>query len=67
MSDYYGRKELARQQIFDLKCVLCEDVPGSTGVRKNRYVCLNGHLICELCRGHFLSEDTGCIKAKWTK
>ena len=25
-------KELARQQIFDLKCSVCQDVPGPSGM-----------------------------------
>ena len=50
MSDFEKNKELARQQIFDLKCSVCQDVPGHSGTRKNRYVCPNGHMVCELCK-----------------
>ena len=25
-------------------------VPGRSGIRKNRYVCPNGHMVCELCK-----------------
>ena len=32
-------KEIARQQILDLKCSVCQDVPGFLGTRKNRYGC----------------------------
>ena len=44
-------KEIARQQILDLKCSVCQDVPGFLGSRKNRYVCNGcGHMVCELCK-----------------
>ena len=49
MSDFKQNKELARQLIFDLKCSVCEDLPGPNGVRKFRYACQNGHLVCEGC------------------
>ena len=50
MSDFIGFKEVARRHILDLKCWVCKDVPGLIGVRKNRYACSQGHLICEDCR-----------------
>ena len=50
MSDFIGFKEVARQHILDLKCWVCKDVPGLIGVRKNRYACSQGHLICEDCK-----------------
>ena len=52
MSDFGRSKELVRQQILDLKCSVCQDVPGHLGTRKNRYVCSNGHMVCELCKVH---------------
>ena len=42
MADFRGNKEVARQMIVDMKCSVCEDVPGPTGFRKNRYTCSNG-------------------------
>ena len=50
MSDFGGSKEHVSQQILDLKCSVCQDVPGHLGRRKNRYVCSNGHMVCELCK-----------------
>ena len=50
MSDFKGNKEVARQLILDLKCSVCKDVPGFIGVRKNRYTCSKGHLVCEDCK-----------------
>ena len=50
MSDFRGNKEVARQLILDLKCSICKDVPGNFGVRRNRYVCKRGHLVCEDCK-----------------
>ena len=50
MSDLGKTKELAHKQILDLRCSLCQDVPGHLGTRKNRYVCQNGHMVCELCK-----------------
>jgi hypothetical protein len=50
MSDFRGNKEVARQLILDLKCAVCQDVPGNFGVRRNRYVCSKGHLVCEDCK-----------------
>ena len=51
MSDFRGNsKELARQLILDLKCSVCEDVPGFVGVRRNRYACPTGDLVCEDCK-----------------
>ena len=50
MSDFRGNKEVARQLILDLKCSVCKDVPGNFGVRRNRYVCSKGHLVCEDCK-----------------
>ena len=47
MSDIRGNKEVARQLILDLKCFACNDVPGFAGVRRNRYICSKGHLVCE--------------------
>ena len=42
MADFRGSKEVARQMIADMKCSVCEDVPGPTGLRKNRYTCSHG-------------------------
>ena len=50
MSDFKGNKEVARQLILKLKCCACKDVPGFLGVRKNRYSCPKGHMICEDCK-----------------
>lgn len=47
MSDFGGNKEHVRQQILDLKHSVCQDVPGHL---EKRYVCLNGHMVCELCK-----------------
>ena len=50
MSDFRGTKEVARQLILDLKCSVCKDVPGFAGVRRNRYACPTGDLVCEDCK-----------------
>ena len=50
MSDFGGSKEHVRQQILDLKCSISQNVPVHLGTRKNRYVCSNGHIVCELCK-----------------
>ena len=50
MSDFGRSKEHVRQQILDLKGSVCQVVPGHLGTRKNRYVCSNGHIVCELCK-----------------
>ena len=51
ISDFRGNnKELARQLILDLKCSVCGDVPGFVGVRRNRYACPTGDLVCEDCK-----------------
>ena len=50
MSDFKMNKEMTRNLIFDLKCSICQDLPGPNGVRKFRYACQKGHLICEDCK-----------------
>jgi len=50
MSDFKRNKELTRQLIFDLKCSICKDLPSPNEVRKFRYACQNGHLVCEDCK-----------------
>ena len=50
MSDFIG-KEAARKLILGLKCSICQDVPSSVGVRKNRYASPKGNLVCEDCKG----------------
>ena len=50
MADFKAKKELAQEILADLACSTCQDVPGPTGDRKNRYVCSNGHMVCETCR-----------------
>ena len=50
MSEFRGSKEHVRQQILDLKRSVCHNVPSHLGTRKNRYVCSNGHMVCELCK-----------------
>ena len=56
MSDFIGNKEAAQKLILGLKCSICQDVPSSVGVRKNRYACPKGDLICEDCK----SGDCSC-------
>ena len=51
MADFKAKKELAQEILAELACTTCQDVPGPTGSRKNRYVCSNGHcMVCEDCR-----------------
>ena len=50
MADFKAKKELAQEILAELACSTCQDVPGPTGDRKNRYVCSNGHMVCETCR-----------------
>ena len=50
MSDFKAKKEVAVEILSQFVCSLCQDVPGPTGVRKNRYACQNGHLVCENCK-----------------
>ena len=50
MSDFKVRKEVAQEILAELACSTCQDVPGPVGSRKNRYVCSNGHMVCEECR-----------------
>ena len=50
MSDFKAKKEVAVEILSQFVCSLCQDVPGPIGVRKNRYACQNGHLVCENCK-----------------
>ena len=50
MSDFKAKKEVAVEILSQFVCSSCQDVPGPTGVRKNRYACQNGHLVCENCK-----------------
>ena len=50
MSDFKAKKEVAIEILSQFVCSSCQDVPGPTGVRKNRYACQNGHLVCENCK-----------------
>ena len=52
----YFKKELTQEILAELACSTCQDVPGPTGARKNRYVCSNGHMVCEGCR----SQECSC-------
>ena len=61
MSDFIENKEVARQLIIELKCFVCNDIPGFFGVRKNRYSCPTGHLICEVCK----SGGCSCGSKLW--
>ena len=50
MSDFKAKKELAQEILAELVCSICQDVPGPSGARRNRYLCSNGHMVCEGCR-----------------
>ena len=50
MADFKAKKELAQEILAELACSTCQDVPGPSGDRKNRYGCSNGHMVCEACR-----------------
>ena len=60
MADFKAKKELAQEILAELACSTCQDVPGPSGDRKNRYVCSNGHMACEACRfqGCFCKSKT---------
>ena len=49
MADFKAKKELAQEILAELACSTCQDVPGPSGARKNRYFCSNGHMVCEGC------------------
>ena len=50
MSDFKARKELAQEILAEFACSTCQDVPGPTGSRRNRYVCSNCCcMVCESC------------------
>ena len=57
MSDIKAKKEVAQEILLEFACSVCQDVPGPVGVRKNRYVCSNGHMICDECK---IRECTTC-------
>ena len=50
MSDFKATKDVAQYLMTKLACSVCEDVPGPSGDRKNRYACSNGHMVCEKCK-----------------
>ena len=51
MSDFKARKEVAQEILAEFACSTCQDVPGPTGSRRNRYPCSNcSHMVCESCR-----------------
>ena len=51
MSDFKARKEVAQEILAEFACSTCQDVPGPTGSRRNRYVCSKCcHMVCESCR-----------------
>ena len=50
MSDFKARKAVAQEILAEFACSTCQDAPGPTGPRRNRYVCSNGHMACEFCR-----------------
>ena len=52
MSDIKAKKEVAQEILLEFACSVCQDVPGPVGVRKNRYACSNGHMVCDECKIH---------------
>ena len=43
---------MAQEILLEFACSVCQDVPGPVGVRKNRYACSNGHMVCDECKIH---------------